>query len=226
MEKPVGSIAEPVLLLLEAITADANASSSKGRPAKRVKMTPSKGVKHEAESATGEPESTGVTKRVKMSQSSEVSPSSSSSTEIILSEAMENIMHKVEAILPRVGKKQFDTPKIISELNEMFPDMDIKRVVACKGTNRRCGPPNDVNPSQAPFRRSIMKLRDTLEIKMDPSWELYENLSHRQIIRSSPACRVNITMFAAAKNVAAPNQALSETPQPKAEEPFQAVTQR
>ena len=63
-----------------------------------------------------------------------------------------------------------------------------------------------------------MKLRSNLQVTIDPKWEQYNLLSNRQIIRKSPACRVNITMFAAPKPVpmpAQPNRDEVETPEPE-----------
>ena len=77
--------------------------------------------------------------------------------------------------------------------------MTIHKIVACKGTGRRWGPPKEFSPAVAPYRRSLMKIRTNQEFLVDPEWESYDMLSQRQIIRKSPACRVNITMFAAMK---------------------------
>ena len=103
-------------------------------------------------------------------------------------------MKQIEGELPRVGKKIINDPNIIQAMSKEFPEMNIK---ACKGTDRRMGPPSHVHAQEAPFRRSIMKIRDSSEIVLDDAWENYEKLSHRKIIRASPPCWVNITMSAA-----------------------------
>lgn len=196
-EKPVGSIADPVLMVMDALCAEVNASSSQERPAKRLKKTPTAGVKKPA--ATGGLAQTGVSKRRKSQTVSKEVPEDQGQEKEIIKEKIHEIVTRIENLLPRVGKKQIDSPLIMQELHAMFPEMIIKKVVACKGTDRRWGPPKDVNISEAPYRRSLMKLRENHDITWDQQWEKYDMLSNRQVIRKSPACRVNITMFAAVK---------------------------
>eukprot|EP00435_Cladocopium_sp_Y103_P042761 s1016_g11.t2 len=45
-----------------------------------------------------------------------------------------------------------------------------------------------------------MRLRENQQVTIDSEWEKYDVLSKRQIIRKSPACRVNVTMFAAKRS--------------------------
>eukprot|EP00435_Cladocopium_sp_Y103_P018404 s1763_g4.t1 len=194
-EKPVGMIADPALVLFDAISAETNAVNAKERPAKRQKRIPSKGIKHEA--AAGELAPPGVSKRLKVPSSEILAESTTSSSSSFDKKALNEIVGRIEKILPRVGKTTIESPAIHKDLQVLFPTMLIQKVVACKGTDRRWGPPKGLNPSEAPFRRSIMKLRESMEIAVDPIWEQYDMLSHRQLIRKSPACRVNITMFAA-----------------------------
>ena len=51
-------------------------------------------------------------------------------------------------------------------------------------------------PIEAPFRKSIIILRENGELKVEKHWENWSQLSKRQIIRKDHACRVNITVFA------------------------------
>eukprot|EP00435_Cladocopium_sp_Y103_P021824 s3570_g5.t1 len=198
-EKPVGAIADPVLTMFDLLTAEANANAASERPAKRLKKTPNRGVKNAV--TDDAPEQTGESKRSKKTSPEShdvVQPDTASVPNL---QVIGDIMKRVEAILPRVGKKQIDSPSIMSDLQGQFPDMIIKKIVACKGTDRRWGPPSSLNPSEAPFRRSIMKIRQDMNIVIDPTWEQYDVLSNRQIIRKSPSCRVNITLFATTKAV-------------------------
>ena len=89
-----------------------------------------------------------------------------------------------------------DTPQILKLVQEAFPEKIIKGILACKGTERTMAPPNDLTSKEAPFRRSIMKLRSTGKITID-DWEKYDELAKRKVIRKSQPCRVNITVFAA-----------------------------
>jgi hypothetical protein len=49
---------------------------------------------------------------------------------------------------------------------------------------------------EAPYRRCIFTERTTGKIRADESWEEWEELSNRQLIRSSHPCRLNMTVFA------------------------------
>ena len=196
-EKPVGSIVDPVLMVMDALYAEVNASSSRERPAKRLKKTPTRGVKNPA--ATGVLAPTGGPKKQKTQTATQETPDDQVVDNDNIKEKVHEIVNRIENMLPRVGKKQIDSPSILQDLHAVFPEMNIKRVVACKGTDRRWGPPKDINTSEAPYRRSLMKLRENHDITWDPQWEKYDMLSNRQVIRKSPACRVNITMFAAVK---------------------------
>ena len=103
------------------------------------------------------------------------------------------IMDTIIPLLPRVGKKVIDDPRILQLVQEMFPEKIIRAILACKGTERTMAPPENIRAREAPFRRAIMKLRSSGKIITD-DWEKYDELSKRRIIRKS---FMNITVFAA-----------------------------
>ena len=110
----------------------------------------------------------------------------------------------------------------MSDLAKCFPNMVIKKVMGCEGTDRRWGPPKELQSQEAPFRRSIMKLRENLKVVVDPNWENYAEISNRQLVRKSPAYRVKITMFAAVRVQeppmhAVPEEAMESEPQQQSE---------
>lgn len=74
--------------------------------------------------------------------------------------------------------------------------------MACKGTERTMGPPNSLNPREAPFRRAIRKSRATQKVFMEQTWEQYDQLSKRQLIRKSFPSRV---VFAANQTESQPS---------------------
>lgn len=195
LEKPVGSIADPALMCFDAITADVLAASVRERPAKRIRKAPNKGTKVPA--ATGALGQPGETKRQRLNPP-EVSTEQHDATGVSTDQQKaEAILKRIEAILPRVGKKRIDSPTILQELHQVFPGFKIVQLIAGKGTDRLFEPPKEITPEEAPYRRSIMRLRQDQQVILDDSWEKYDMLSKRQLIRKSPACRVNITMFAA-----------------------------
>ena len=125
------------------------------------------------------------------------------------------IMDEVESSLPRVGKNQVDQPSILQKIQAIFPEKIIKGVIACKGTERTMAPPSNLSAKDAPYRRSIMKLRSTGKIVTD-QWEKYDELAKRKIIRKSYPCRVNITVFAANPAAINHSQESSGAPMPAA----------
>ena len=115
---------------------------------------------------------------------------------------LQGIINSVEQILPRVGRYEIQNQAILNQLQEIFSDKQIMRVIACRGTDRTLGPPERMNPQEAPFCRSLLLMRTTNEIKYERFWEQWDRLSKRQLIRPAHSCRINITMFA--KNPEAP----------------------
>ena len=113
------------------------------------------------------------------------------------SELWQRIFDQVDSLLPRVGRRSIVDSKLISQIQALLPDKVIKHVVACKGTNRTIPPPKEIAVGEAPFRLGVYLERNTNIIHIDDEWEQWEVLSHRQLIRPSPACRINITIMAA-----------------------------
>ena len=102
----------------------------------------------------------------------------------------------METIKPMLGKTNIDDQTIIQQLQEVFPEKQIKRVVACKGSDRTIAPPQDLVKNEAPFRKAIVVSRADASIRVEQDWEFLQELSNRQLIRPAHAARINITMFA------------------------------
>eukprot|EP00435_Cladocopium_sp_Y103_P033991 s557_g8.t1 len=196
VEKPLGSLVDTALLAFDVLTAEIHAASVRERPAKRLRKAPKRETKSPA--ATGELAQPDHPKRMRLQQPEEPMIAEETQNETFM-KGLEEVLKRIEAILPRVGKKQIDSPAIVKDLNEMFPKYNIVKIIAGKGTDRKFEPPKEISPEEAPYRRSFMRLRENQKISIDPAWEKYDMLSKRQLIRKSPACRANITMFAARK---------------------------
>ena len=118
--------------------ADVLAASVRERPAKRIRKAPNKGTKVPA--ATGALGQPGETKRQRLNPpevSTEQHDATGFSTDQQKAEA---ILKRIEAILPRVGKKRIDSPAILQELHQVFPGFKIIQLIAGKGTDRRFEP--------------------------------------------------------------------------------------
>ena len=197
-EKPMGHLPDSALMMFDAICHADKAFATDGRAAKRRKQNQPRGTKSFA--AARPSEEGPMLKRTKVQEGSESErmpdPPMSRAENQSMDEAR-LIVQEVEKVLPRVGKRVIDQPKIINMVQKLFHDKEIKGILACKGTDRRYGPPKTITPAEAPYRRSIMKHRETLETIMDEEWEKYDEISNRKLIRKSPPCRISITVFAA-----------------------------
>ena len=58
------------------------------------------------------------------------------------------------------------------------------------------GPPQHLSKDMAPYRKTLMILRPSGEIKYEREWEKWDTLSNRQLIRPAHPCRLNVTVFA------------------------------
>jgi len=110
-------------------------------------------------------------------------------------ETCQQAIQAVSEVLPRVGKKEVHEPQIMSMLQQIFPDKHIRTAIACRGTERTMEPPKTLHAQEAPYRRMLMLRRDG-GIRYEKNWEKWTELSKRQLIRPSHACRVNVTVFA------------------------------
>ena len=102
----------------------------------------------------------------------------------------------INRLVPRVGKTEITEKTLLNQIQELMPDKSIVKVICCRGTDRTIGPPPNFLATEAPFRKAILILRESGELKIEKSWEKWSTLSKRQIIRPAHACRVNITVFA------------------------------
>ena len=115
------------------------------------------------------------------------------------------IFDKIDSDLPRVGRIEITDSQIIQDIQDMFQDKHIKRIIACRGTNRTIGPPKNMSPGEAPFRKCAYLKRGTTQIYTEDQWENWEQLSQRQLVRPSHQCRINITVFACNPIVSSPS---------------------
>ena len=111
-------------------------------------------------------------------------------------EAWNKVFDKVDSILPRVGKTQLDNPELLSEIQCLLPDKNIQFAIACRGSDRTIVPSSNMLALEAPLRKCIFLKRGTTKIFAEDQWENWSELSQRQRVRPSHACRINITVFA------------------------------
>eukprot|EP00438_Fugacium_kawagutii_P026412 Skav210812 [mRNA] locus=scaffold2924:156234:161009:- [translate_table: standard] len=110
-------------------------------------------------------------------------------------EQLQEMFARLDSMVPRVGKKEITDEQIQRTLSDLFKDKRIIRIVACRGTDRTIAPPSNLNRLEAPYRRSIMIMRDTGAVRYEANWERWDGLAQRQIVRPSHKCRIRVTVF-------------------------------
>ena len=108
----------------------------------------------------------------------------------------EEVFQKVDQVLPRVGKRDIVDPEILQKVQDLVTDKEVRYLVACRGSSRTIAPPSEIAIGEASFRKSIFTTRRDRQILVEEQWEAWEELAKRQLVRSSHASHINITMFA------------------------------
>ena len=129
------------------------------------------------------------------------------------------IVKRINVIVPRVGRIDVGDPQIIADLQHLIRDRQIIRVIACRGTDRTLAPPQDLERGEAPYRKSLVVLRDTGELRLETMWESWEELPKHMIVRRNHACRLNITMFSPQCSVPQADQREVNTSNPNPPDP-------
>ena len=83
----------------------------------------------------------------------------------------QTVFQEIQQILPRVGKREIQDSSILQQLQIIFPDRQVITAVACRGTDRTIPPPEHLHKSQAPFRKTLMILRPSGDIRYEKEWE-------------------------------------------------------
>ena len=112
-----------------------------------------------------------------------------------IAERARELVKLVHEITPRVGKVTIRDAAILSRLQELFPEKQIQYIMACRGTDRTIGPPDGMQPQQAPWRRALMIRRHDGALVMETQWEAWDALAKTRIVRTNHACKLNITAF-------------------------------
>jgi hypothetical protein len=93
-------------------------------------------------------------------------------------EDCQEIISRINKIVPRVGKHEITQSDILTPLQGMFNDMQLMSVVACRGMDRTMAPLSHIHAAEAPFRKSLMILRPSSQVAFEKHWEKFDQLSH------------------------------------------------
>ena len=113
-----------------------------------------------------------------------------------LDQDWKSIFEKCSPLVARVGKKVIEDPDLIKEIQNLIEDKTVCFIVAGRGTDRTMPPCKETVPGEAPFRKSVFVHRISNKLLIEDEWESWENLSKRQLVRSSHPCKFCKTIFA------------------------------
>lgn len=110
---------------------------------------------------------------------------------------LEQLVSEALTVAPRVGNVILEGGQLFDLISRYFPNMKIRVVELCKGTDKYRKSPIRLVKGEAPFRRSfgMHRLQQSVFGESD-NWESWENLSNLQLCRKSPPARVLVTVFA------------------------------
>ena len=108
----------------------------------------------------------------------------------------ENVMQAADLQAPRVGPMVLDAGDLLNAIQTLCPNHVVRHVVLCRGTDRMLGPNTRMIPGEAPWRRMICIRRNFEDLWLEPEWEKWERLSHRQLRRNTTPARCSVTIFA------------------------------
>ena len=108
----------------------------------------------------------------------------------------EAIFKTVSARTPRVGNGYFRLGEPVTELvQKLVPDMEVRLLVACRGTDRhRVLTPTTGDPVY-PFRKTVVVDRHTGEVRETGPVEPWTQLPRIQQIRSTGPAKLSLTIF-------------------------------
>ena len=108
-----------------------------------------------------------------------------------------DIFRTVGYSTPRVGNACFQGSgdMVVKLVQQVVPDIKVELVVACRGTDRHRIQPADVFPEVLPWRKTVVVVRGTGEIKDLGPPENWAGLSRMQQIRSTGPAKLSLSIF-------------------------------
>ena len=111
-------------------------------------------------------------------------------------EAWKKLIDQITPNLPRVGKQDIQEEEIRKQVQDLVRDKIVKAIVGGRALTRTTGPIHSLARGEAPYRKMIYIHRKTEKVHMT-SWEAWEDLAKRRLVRTGFPSKVAITIFAA-----------------------------
>ena len=170
-------------------------TSQTGRLSKRFRANPTARAKGEL-SRVSEPSTQLQSKRRRLEGKHEAS--------ITIADGWRKIIAVCDPLIPRVGKVVIEDNTIIQSVQDLIDDKKVCFLVAGRGSDRTMPPCKEIVHGEAPLRKSVFIHRQSAKLLIEESWESWESLSRRQLVRGSHPCKIHITIFARNPDAAEP----------------------
>ena len=110
-------------------------------------------------------------------------------------QAWQEAFQDIDRIAPRVGKMELIDHPCSQIWRKQFPQVDLRALVACRGTDRMTMIPEHLKHEPQLQRRLIYIDRQDGTLKGEDSWEPVAGRPRHQLIRKGPSCRLGVTAF-------------------------------
>ena len=110
-------------------------------------------------------------------------------------EFWQGVMRQIEADVPRVGKRIFVDDDVMARVQEGIPNMKIRRVEACRGTERFRLPEAGVDHSSIPLRLTVVRKRESGSTEVLGPPEQWLSLPKSRRVRRSVPASLSLTIF-------------------------------
>ena len=112
-------------------------------------------------------------------------------------EDWKEIFTSFEKSVPRVGNAYFDfTDERVERLQNKFPQVEIRLVIICRGTERYRVPKPDIPRDDIPLRKTVLVCRDNGHIKDMGDFEEWQHLSKLKQSRKAHPAKISMSVFA------------------------------
>ena len=107
-----------------------------------------------------------------------------------------SVFAEFERDIPRVGNVYFHAPDPrVLRIQQQFPQVDLKFVLMCKGTERHRVPAPEHARDEIPLRKTLLVCRSTGNIRDLGNFEEWQHLSKAKQVRKSGPARVSMSVF-------------------------------
>ena len=106
-----------------------------------------------------------------------------------------DVFQRIEPEVPRVGKRCFINDEILARVQEGVPGIKIRRIEACRGTERYRLPDSAVDHASVPLRLTVVRKREDSTVQVLGEPEEWTRLPKSRRVRKSIPASMSLTIF-------------------------------